>query len=143
MTAPDGTVETVERQYVTTGFFEVLGVAPVAGRTFRPVDEGPTPAVVIFSESLWRSRFAADVSLIGQTVRLNGEPFTLVGVVPDGAQLTRPARMWTLMPHSPGASTSAPFKALRGRRPIEAGRHDRRRPRRRGGHRRAHRTRAS
>jgi putative ABC transport system permease protein len=103
VTAPDGTVDTVERQSVTRRFFEVLGVAPVAGRTFRSDDEGPTPTVVIFSESLWRSRFAADVSLIGSTVRLNGDPFTLVGVVPDGAQLTRPARMWTLMPEVPEA----------------------------------------
>ncbi len=97
VTSPDGTVDTVERQTVTTQFFEVLGVGPVAGRTFRTADEAPAPTVVIFSESLWRSRFAADVSLMDQTVKLNGEPFTLVGVVPDGAQLTRPARMWTLM----------------------------------------------
>src|SRR5687767_9635828 len=107
VTAPDGTVETVERQYVTTGFFEVLGVVPVAGRTFGSVDEGPRPATVIFSESLWRSRFAADVSLVGKTVRLNGEPFTVVGVVPDWAQLTRPARMWTLMPQVPALDQRA------------------------------------
>ena len=98
---------------MTTGFFEVLGVAPIAGRTFRAADEGPTPAVVIFSESLWRSRFAADVSLIGKTVRLNGAPFTVVGVVPDDAQLTRPARMWTLMPQSRQPSTSAPSRSSR------------------------------
>jgi putative ABC transport system permease protein len=101
VTAPDGTVESAERQYVTTGFFEALGVAPVAGRTFQAGDESPTPATVIFSESLWRSRFGADDSLIGGPVRLNGEPFTLVGVIPDHAQLTRPARMWTLLPRFP------------------------------------------
>src|SRR5688572_16000588 len=101
VTAPDGTAETVERQTVTTAFFEVLGLAPIAGRTFRTEDDGPAPTVVIFSESLWRSRFAADRSLIGQTVRLNGAPFTVIGVVPDAAQLTRPARMWTLMPQVP------------------------------------------
>jgi putative ABC transport system permease protein len=107
VTAPDGTVETVERQYVTTGFFEVLGMAPIAGRTFHAVDEGPRTATVVFSESLWRSRFAADRALIGQTVRLNGEPFTLVGVVPDEAQLARPARMWTLMADVPAFNRRA------------------------------------
>jgi putative ABC transport system permease protein len=101
VTAPDGTTETVERQTVTTGFFEVLGLTPIAGRTFRAEDDGPAPATVIFSESLWRSRFAADPSVIGKTVRLNGVPFTVLGVVPDAAQLTRPARMWTLMPQVP------------------------------------------
>jgi putative ABC transport system permease protein len=103
VTAPDGTVATVERQTVTTAFFDVLGLTPVAGRTFRPVDEGPAPTVVIFSESLWRSRFAADAAVIGTTVRLNGAPFTVVGVVPDAGQLTRAARMWTLMPEVPEA----------------------------------------
>ena len=107
VTAPDGTVETVERQYVTTGFFEVLGMAPIAGRTFHAADETPRPATVVFSESLWRSRFAADRALIGQTVRLNGEPFTVVGVVPDQAQLTRPARMWTLMADIPAFNRRA------------------------------------
>ena len=110
VTAPDGTVEPVERQAVTTEFFEVLGVAPVAGRTFRSEDDTPAPTVVIFSESLWRSRFAADVSLIGKTVRLNGAPFTLVGVVPDGAQLTRPARMWTLMGALPPLTNQRTFR---------------------------------
>jgi putative ABC transport system permease protein len=110
VTAPDGTVETVERQNVTTEFFEVLGVAPIAGRTFRSEDQAPVPAVVIFSESLWRSRFAADVALIGKTVRLNGEPFTLVGVVPDWAQLTRPARMWTLMAELPAFTNQRAFR---------------------------------
>ena len=98
VTAPDGSVEAVERQSVSTRFFDVLGVVPVAGRTFRASDQAPRPAVVIFSESLWRGRFNSDASLIGRTVRLNGEPHTLVGVLPDEAQFTRPARMWTLSP---------------------------------------------
>ncbi len=101
VTAPDGTVEAVERQSVSTRFFDVLGVVPVAGRTFRAADEAPRPTVVIFTESLWRGRFNADASLIGGTVKLNGVPHTLVGVVPDHAQFTRPARMWTLNPEIP------------------------------------------
>ena len=141
VTAPDGTVETVERQYVTTGFFEVLGAIPVAGRTFRSDDEGPRPATVIFSESLWRSRFAADVSLIGKTARLNGEPFTVVGVVPDWAQLTRPARMWTLMPQIPALDQRA-IKGLEVVGRLKPGDYDRRRPRRRRGDCHPHRERA-
>jgi putative ABC transport system permease protein len=101
VTAPDGSVETVERQSISTRFFDVLGVVPVAGRTFRGSDEAKDPTVVIFSESLWRGRFNADASLIGGRVKLNGVPHTLVGVVPDGAQFTRPARMWTLNPEYP------------------------------------------
>jgi putative ABC transport system permease protein len=111
VTAPDGSVDTVERQSVTAGFFGALGVTPVAGRTFRPSD---AVASVIFSESLWRGRFNADVSLIGRAVKLNGVPFTLVGVVPDNAQLARPARMWTLMRMQdvPEFVRRRPFKVL-------------------------------
>jgi len=113
VTGPDGSVEAVERQTISANFFDVLGVVPVAGRTFRASDGGPTPKVVIFSESLWRGRFNADASLIGQTVKLNGAPFTLVGVVPDRAQLMRPARMWTLSGDVP------PFVRQRSFRVVE------------------------
>jgi putative ABC transport system permease protein len=113
VTVPDGGVEAVERQSVTTRFFDVLGVVPVAGRTFRPSDEAPRPTVVVFSESLWRARFNADASLIGNTVKLNGVPHTLVGVVPDRAQFTRPARMWTLAGEAP------PFVRQRSFRVVE------------------------
>ena len=96
VTAPNGTSDTVERQSVTARFFDVLGVLPIAGRTFHASDEASSANVVVFSESLWRGRFNADASLIGGTVKLNGVPYTVLGVVPDHTQLTRPARMWTL-----------------------------------------------
>jgi putative ABC transport system permease protein len=112
VTAPDGSVETVERQSISTRFFDVLGVVPVAGRTFRASDEAKSPTVVIFSESLWRGRFNADASLIGGSVKLNGVPHTLVGVVPDGAQFTRPARMWTLNPEFPPFVRQRSFTVL-------------------------------
>ena len=130
VTAPDGTVETVERQSVTTRFFDVLGVTPLAGRTFQPADEGPSAGRRSSSAKASGGRASRQIaSLVGQTVRLNGEPFTVVGVVPDAAQLTRPPAMWTLMPQVPAPWTSAPLKLLRGGRPVEAWRHARRRPR--------------
>jgi putative ABC transport system permease protein len=101
VSGPDGRAESAERQFVSSGFFDLLGVKPVAGRTFRASDEGPNPVVVMLSESLWRRRFGADPSLVGKTMRLNGAPFTLVGVVPDSSQFRRPARVWTLAPPAP------------------------------------------
>jgi len=98
----DGTLQSVDRQFVTTRFFDVLGVRPVAGRTFVPGEaKGKGAAVVVMSEGLWRTRFGGDLSLIGREVRLNGEPFTVIGVVPDVVQLQRPARIWTLLADSP------------------------------------------
>lgn len=117
--APDGTRQSVDRQYVTARFFDTLGVKPVAGRTFllseakRPAPPSAAapvtlPPVVVMSEGLWRTRFGGDPSLVGRDVRLNGEPFTVVGIVPDDAQLQRLARIWSLMPEAnPNASRGA------------------------------------
>jgi len=70
---------------VTAGFFSVLGVPPMLGRTFLPGDdaEGAAPVVVI-SHTLWRSRFGADPGLVGQTIDLDKRSFTVVGVMPAG-----------------------------------------------------------
>jgi putative ABC transport system permease protein len=105
LAGPDGNAESVDRQTVSTAFFEVLGVKPVAGRTFLVSDEGPKTSVVVLSEGLWRTRFAGDDAVIGSTVRLNGEPHTVVGVVPDEVQFTRPASIWTLGPQAPASLT--------------------------------------
>jgi len=56
----DGVAEPIPGQAVTARFFDVLGVRPIAGRTFRDDDEGPAPDVVVLSEGFWRRRFGAD-----------------------------------------------------------------------------------
>jgi putative ABC transport system permease protein len=101
LSGPNGSGESVERQSVTSSFFDVLAVRPVAGRTFLANDEGPRPAVVVLSEGVWRTRFGADPALIGRDVRLNGEPFTVIGIVPNEVQFSRRAGIWTLVPELP------------------------------------------
>lgn len=68
---------------VTPEIFSVLGVKPLAGRTFLPEDgkRGAAP-VVIISENLWRSRFGADPDLVGRSISLDKRPFTVVGIMP-------------------------------------------------------------
>jgi putative ABC transport system permease protein len=98
LAAPDGTVQSVDRQTVSSRFFDVLGVTPILGRTFLPSDAaGAVPTVVVMGEGVWRTRFGADPSVVGREVRLNGQPFTVIGVVPDHAQLARAAGIWSLM----------------------------------------------
>src|SRR5688500_648675 len=60
MSGTDGTSETVPRQWVTAGFFDVLGVSPIVGRTFLPTDENQRANVVVMAEGLWRTHFGAD-----------------------------------------------------------------------------------
>jgi putative ABC transport system permease protein len=101
LTAPDGSIETAERQSTSANFFDVLAVTPIVGRTFKPEDNGPSPRLVLLGEAVWRRRFSADPSIVGRAVRLNGQPYTVVGVVADNVQFSRPAEIWTLSPQFP------------------------------------------
>ena len=84
---------------VTRDFFAVFGVRPALGRTFRPEEDEPgADGVVVLSDALWRTRFGGDPRLVGQEVRLNGYPRTVIGVMPpwfdpttSGEQLWVPA----------------------------------------------------
>jgi predicted permease len=92
----NGTAETVPRQWVTAGIFDVLGVRPVAGRTFRPEDERDEARVVVLSEGFWRARFGGDPAVVGRDLRLDGEPYTVVGVVPQESQVIGESSIWAL-----------------------------------------------
>jgi putative ABC transport system permease protein len=78
----DGFAERVKVSDVTPDLFGVLGVTAALGRAFTPADVG-TPLAVI-SDTLWQSRFGGARDAIGRTVRLNGQPFTVIGVMPAG-----------------------------------------------------------
>jgi putative ABC transport system permease protein len=94
----DGHAQTIPRQWVSAGIFDVLGIRPVAGRTFSAEDDRAGRNAVVLSEAFWRGRFNADPTLIGQTLRLDGDPYTVLGVVPDQAQLLGKTSMWALAP---------------------------------------------
>ena len=78
----DGKAETVSRQWVLAGIFDVLGVKPLAGRMFRPDDNDQRKNMVVLSEGFWRTRYGGDTSIVGRDVRFDGEPYTVVGVAP-------------------------------------------------------------
>jgi putative ABC transport system permease protein len=92
---PDG-AETVPRQWVTSGIFDALGVRPLIGRTFVTADDVERANVFVMSETYWRTRFAADPSVVGQSMRLDGQPFTVIGVVPSEAELLGRASIWAV-----------------------------------------------
>src|SRR5688572_21689162 len=96
MANADGNPETIPRQWVSSGIFDVLGVTPVVGRTFKPEDDTAGVRSVVLTESFWRTRFDGDPSIVGRVLRLDGDPWTVVGVVPDSAQLIGRTSMWAL-----------------------------------------------
>ncbi|MDZ4798540.1 MAG: ABC transporter permease [Bryobacteraceae bacterium] len=72
--------EQVAGLQMTAGMFHLLGDRAALGRTFAPDDR----KVVVLGDSIWRRRFGANASVVGSTVRLSGEPYTVVGVMaPD------------------------------------------------------------
>src|SRR6185369_1639625 len=76
-------------------FFDVFGVTPQYGRLFIPQDEqaGHAP-VVIVSNALWQRRFGSDPSLVGKTITLNGNNFTVIGIAPPGFQYPDKTELW-------------------------------------------------
>jgi predicted permease len=69
---------------VSSNFFQVLGVAPMLGRDFRWDEERPGNRAVMLSHELWQSRFGGDREIVGQQVTLDGERYTVAGVMPKG-----------------------------------------------------------
>jgi macrolide transport system ATP-binding/permease protein len=79
-----GDPEPIGGQLVTGNYFDVLGVRALLGRTFTPAEdrvEGANP-ICVMSYALWQRRFAGDRSLVGKTIELNGQQFTVIGVMP-------------------------------------------------------------
>jgi putative ABC transport system permease protein len=91
---------------VSWSFFRVLGVPPALGRTLRPEDDRRGAArVVVLGHDLWRNRFGVDPRVVGTSLVLDGEPFTVVGVMPQGFAYPAGAELWT--PVVPGVSELA------------------------------------
>ena len=74
----------------SASLFSVLGVSPVLGRAYDSSETGPgAHQVVLLSYEFWQSRFGADSSAVGGSLRLNERPFTIVGVLPRGFRVLR------------------------------------------------------
>jgi len=87
--------ERIDGVWVSSNFFQALGVEPLAGRHFRP-DEGEAGAadVVVLSQGYWQRSFASDPSVIGSALTLNGVAHTVVGVMPPNARFWVDAEVW-------------------------------------------------
>jgi len=101
MSGRDGNALTVSRQWVTSGIFDVLGVKPIAGRTFSSEDEAQRRRGVVISEGLWDTRFDRDPSIVGSELKLDGELWPVVGVMPRDFEILGRTSMWAMRPFPP------------------------------------------
>ena len=78
-----GEAERIDAEFITSGFFPLLGVKPLLGRTLAPGEDriGAAP-VVLINEGLWRRKFDSSPDVLGKILTLNGKGFTIVGVIP-------------------------------------------------------------
>jgi predicted permease len=91
-----GAVRYVHGVNVSAHYFEVLGIEPMLGQGFTEDEDQPGAGkAVVLSYNLWRTAFGANRQILGKTIRLKGAPYTVVGVLPRGAQMPHPADVWT------------------------------------------------
>ncbi len=96
------TPEQVAGFRVTADFFDALGRRPVIGRPFLPSEETPgNHRRAILGHALWTRLFANDPTIVGKTVRIDGEPYEVVGVAPEGFAIPDGAQLWSPLAYTP------------------------------------------
>ena len=83
---------------ISAHYLDVLAIHPAAGRNFTEEEDRPHgPRTAILSYGLWRTTFAGDRNLLGQSILLKGEPYTVVGILPQGATTPLNADLYTAL----------------------------------------------
>jgi putative ABC transport system permease protein len=95
LTGPEGS-ERVHAKEVTEGFFRVLGVTPILGRTFTMAEDQPGGnRVAIISHALWQTRYGSNPTILGEKLLLNGKSFEIIGVLPANFRFSiAPEDVW-------------------------------------------------
>jgi putative ABC transport system permease protein len=102
----NGEPERVSGVRVTSQFFQVLSIAPLLGRTFLPeVETAGRDHEVVLSYSLWTRRYGSDPAIVGKSIRIDGQDFEVVGVMPRAFQFqfwSEPRELWVPAGFTPG-----------------------------------------
>jgi putative ABC transport system permease protein len=107
-----GLPEQARGSLVTAETFRLLGQPPMLGRDFAPTDDRKgAEMVVMLGYTIWKNRYNSDAGVIGRPIRVNGQPATIIGVMPDAMKFPTNAEMWA--PFIPTAE-----QEKRGNRPL-------------------------
>lgn len=87
--------ERYDGAFMTANSFQLLRVRPALGRLFQPGDDAPSaPPVVLLGYRLWQTRYEADPDIVGKSIRANGEPMAVIGVMPERFQFPFNQEVW-------------------------------------------------
>lgn len=113
----DGEPEHLEVGRVSSSFFRTLGVSPVVGRIFSRDEDQPghQNGVVLLQNRFWRRRFHADPGIVGKTLRLDGRPYAVIGVLPAGEPWLNAADVFVPLVYSPQANRGSFEESVVGR----------------------------
>jgi len=102
--------EQVKGIHVSAGYFGVFGTPLAMGRTFTDEEDRPGgPKVTVISNGLWRRRFAADPGLVGKTILLGDEPYTVIGVLGSSFTTDPPSDLWLPLQPDPNSTDQAHY----------------------------------
>ncbi len=106
----DGTPERFAGSGVTAGAFDAMGVQPALGRNFRADDYAPgATRVALLGYAVWQRRFGGEREVIGRVVTLNGQPTTVIGVMPRGWRYPETQDIWIPLAQSPAEAERGQF----------------------------------
>jgi predicted permease len=102
--------EQVKGVHVSADYFKVFGTGPALGRTFTASEDSPNgPKAAAISEKLWKSHFGGDPRILGKTIVLNGEPYPIVGMLPDSFVASPPADVWIPLQADPNSTNQGHY----------------------------------
>ena len=97
--------ERVDGSWISANAFDILGATPFLGRTFRPGEDTPAAErVVIIGWGMWRDRYDRDPHIVGKAIRVNGEPYTVIGVMPERFAFPIDDQIWLPLQTDPLAT---------------------------------------
>jgi predicted permease len=100
--------ERILGSYLSANLFDLIGRQPLVGRGFRAEDDrSGAPAVAILGHRVWISRYRGDPEILGRTVRINGRPSNIIGIMPDGFRFPSAAAAWQPLGLLPGLEQQA------------------------------------
>jgi len=120
--AATGNAEIVTAEAIDGAYFTTLGIGAQAGRMIQPADHASSARVVVVSDEFWRSRLAADPNAIGREIRINSQPFEVIGIAPARYRgvfgALRSTRLWLPLATEAQLGTPGVIAAPRERRRL-------------------------